>query len=226
MGSMVVCWCSWPRVVAREEAAARTSPVRPAAERLRKRLRERSATDDASESVSASTSADSGVDTATDDASDDRARTTHRADATQCMDDCVCVRAGATGSGADWADALPELPGRSSALRLLRRSGQLRGRDDRRPRGRHRQIHVLRATEGDHGTDVGWSRARRGLAEFGPIVLAAPFVGSLATARCASSARWRAPSSTSGRGRQLRGCDLDNNFRSGATSRPMARARD
>ncbi len=132
----------------------------------------------------------------------------------ECTDECRFVRAGAAGSGADWDDAMPALPdplGRGLVYFVA--AGSYPGATFDDPGGTD-PIRVLRATADDHGTDAGWDPAyAEGLAEFGPLVLAAPgleldgrgalrIVGTLESTVVDIAAA----------NVTLRGCDLDGNF--------------
>lgn len=132
----------------------------------------------------------------------------------ECTDECRFVRAGASGSGADWDDALPALPDPlERGLVYFVAAGDYPGATLGDPGGTD-PIRVLRATVDDHGTDTGWDPAYDdGLAEFGPLVLAAPgleldgrgavrIVGALESTVVDIAAA----------NVTLRGCDLDGNF--------------
>ncbi|HET6585593.1 MAG TPA: right-handed parallel beta-helix repeat-containing protein [Nannocystaceae bacterium] len=170
----------------------------------------------ASASASAATSAGSGVDTASDGASDDPgADDSTGSTPTECDGDCTYVRAGASGSGADWADALAELPETLERGRVyFVAAGSYAGATIDDPAAGTATIRVLRATADDHGTDDGWEPAfGEGLAELGPIVLAAPFVeldgrGALRIVGTFESTVVEIQASDV----TLRGCDLDGNF--------------
>jgi hypothetical protein len=88
---------------------------------------------------------------------------------TDCVErDCHYVRAGATGDGSDWANALPSLPDtlvRGDIYFVGAGSYDAYTFDDD-PAGEE-TIVVRRATAVDHGTDVGWSDAYDGAAAFG-----------------------------------------------------------
>ncbi len=74
-----------------------------------------------------------------------------------CGDDCHHVRAGAAGSGSDWDDALPALP---EALErghvYFIAAGMYPGHVFADAEAGGAQIRVLRASAGDHGSEVGW----------------------------------------------------------------------
>jgi hypothetical protein len=93
---------------------------------------------------------------------------------TVCMGDCTFVRAGASGSGADWADALPELPESLERGRIyFIAAGTYPGYTFDDPESGSETIRVLRATASDHGTEDGWEPSYAdGLAELGPIAFA------------------------------------------------------
>ncbi|WAS94217.1 right-handed parallel beta-helix repeat-containing protein [Nannocystis punicea] len=84
--------------------------------------------------------------------------TTTGAQPTECADDnCHYVRAGASGSGADWDDASPELPAelqRGHVYFVAAGSYPAYQFDD--AEAGDQDIRVLRASAADHGTDVGW----------------------------------------------------------------------
>ncbi|PCC71235.1 Right handed beta helix region [Nannocystis exedens] len=90
---------------------------------------------------------------------------------TACADDCHYVRAGAAGSGADWNDALPELPAeleRGHIYFIAAGSYPAYLFDD--AEAGDVVIRVLRASADDHGTDVGWDPAfAAGEAVFGEL---------------------------------------------------------
>lgn len=130
-----------------------------------------------------------------------------------CMDDCHFVRAGGSGSGSDWDDALPALPDeleRGHVYFVAAGSYPEYTFDD--PDGE--PIRVLRATAGDHGTDTGWDPTYAdGLAEFGPLVFAAADVEL--DGRGATRVVGTFQSTVVDIGASnvtLRGCDVDGNF--------------
>lgn len=90
---------------------------------------------------------------------------------TACADDCHYIRAGAKGSGADWDDALPELPdelARGHVYFVAAGTYPAYQFDD--AESGDAVIRVLRAGADDHGTDVGWDPAfAAGEAVFGEL---------------------------------------------------------
>ena len=88
-----------------------------------------------------------------------------------CSSGCVYVRAGANGSGTSWANALPRLPARLERGRTyLIATGSYPGRTFNDPTRGSSVITIKRATEADHGTNVGWSSAYgNGRTVFGPL---------------------------------------------------------
>lgn len=76
---------------------------------------------------------------------------------TVCDGDCHYIRAGASGSGADWADALPELPAELARGHIyFVAAGTYPAYQFDDAEAGDADIRVLRATAADHGTDVGW----------------------------------------------------------------------
>lgn len=92
--------------------------------------------------------------------------------ATVCADNCRYVRAGAGGAGADWADALSELPpelGRGLVYFVAAGDYPSYQFDD--DEAGDAVIRVLRATADDHGTGDGWDPGyAAGEAVFGELV--------------------------------------------------------
>ncbi|MCY0989089.1 right-handed parallel beta-helix repeat-containing protein [Nannocystis sp. ILAH1] len=90
---------------------------------------------------------------------------------TACADDCHYIRAGATGSGADWDDALAELPAelvRGHVYFIATGTYPAYQFDD--PESGDAVIRVVRAGADDHGTEVGWDPAfAAGEAVFGEL---------------------------------------------------------
>lgn len=92
-----------------------------------------------------------------------------------CEGDCHYVRAGASGSGADWDDALPALPDVLEGGHVyFVAAGEYPaytfddGADPETP------TRVVRATASDHGTDDGWDPTYAdGVAQHGPLVFTA-----------------------------------------------------
>jgi len=132
---------------------------------------------------------------------------------TECTDNCRYVRAGSSGDGSDWSNALGELPETlERGLVYFVATGTYPGYVFDDP-GRE-IIRVLRATEYDHGTDVGWNASDAdGVAELGPVSIEAAYVeldgrdamrivGTFQSTVVAIDA----PNVT------LRGCDVDGNF--------------
>lgn len=79
---------------------------------------------------------------------------------TTCSEDCHYIRAGASGSGDDWDDALAALPEtlvRGHTYFIAAGSYPNYGFDD--PEAGATVIRVLRASVDDHGTEVGWDPA-------------------------------------------------------------------
>lgn len=93
-----------------------------------------------------------------------------------CNDECHFIRAGANGTGADWDDALPELPGtlvRGHVYFFAAGDYAAHDFDDAADAGQ--TIRVLRATATDHGTETGWQTAYgEGQATFGPLSITSP----------------------------------------------------
>jgi hypothetical protein len=91
-----------------------------------------------------------------------------------CDDNCHHIRAGAAGSGADWSDALPELPAtleRGHTYYIAAGDYPAYTFDD--PEAGDAAIRVLRATDADHGTDLGWDASyAAGEAVFGELAFA------------------------------------------------------
>lgn len=120
-------------------------------------------------------------DTGTPDGTGDTALPTTPTDPPAVCDDVVCryVRAGAEpgGDGSDWARAwtvLPDPLARGEVLLVA--AGSYPGYTFDDPAVDTASITVLRATVAEHGTDTGWDDTFDGAAEFGPIVVDAPFV--------------------------------------------------
>ena len=92
---------------------------------------------------------------------------------TNCADECHYVRAGAAGSGADWADAMPTLPDALERGHVyFVAAGDYPGYTFDDPEAGDAEIRVLRASDDDHGTDVGWDPAYAGgEAVFGEIAV-------------------------------------------------------
>lgn len=93
----------------------------------------------------------------------------------KCEGDCHYVRAGASGSGADWDDALPSLPDVLEAGHVyFVAAGEYGGYTFDDAADPATPTRIVRATASDHGTDDGWDPTYAdGVAQYGPLVFTA-----------------------------------------------------
>lgn len=80
------------------------------------------------------------------------------------------VRAGASGNGSDWAQALGSLP--STLVRgdtYYIAAGSYPGKTFNDAQAGSTYIYIRKATASDHGTNTGWSASYAGTATFGPL---------------------------------------------------------
>lgn len=95
-----------------------------------------------------------------------------------CEGDCHYVRAGSSGSGADWADAMAALPDVLEAGHVyFVAAGEYGGYTFDDGSDPATPTRIVRATASDHGTDDGWDPTYAdGVAQYGPLVFSAPGV--------------------------------------------------
>ncbi len=99
--------------------------------------------------------------------------TTDTGEPTTCRENCHHIRAGASGSGVDWDDALPVLPETlERGHTYFIAAGTYPGYSFDDPESDTAVIRVLRASADDHGSDAGWDASyAAGEATFGPLKL-------------------------------------------------------
>lgn len=136
---------------------------------------------------------------------------------TNCTDQCRYVRSGATGdgSGSDWENAATGLPaGLERGLVYFVGAGNYPSGALNSSDSSTELIAIRRATQEDHGTETGWEPSfAEGTAEFGPLVLEAPFLeldgrGATRIVGSFQSTVVDIPAANV----TLRGCDVDGNF--------------
>lgn len=150
------------------------------------------------------------------DSSDDGSETNDTGNPmTVCEGDCVFVRAGADGSGADWDDALPELPAALERGRIyFIAGGTYPGHTFDDPPSDGAMIRVLRATDGDHGTDAGWQASYASdPAVFGPLAFLSSEIELDGRGNTRIVGEYEGTVVDIGADAViLRGCELDGNF--------------